>query len=183
MVFSDPSFLDDAQVSVAILSDTHAHLDPRIAQLVADCDIAIHAGDIGAASVLAEMQPRLGQVVAVAGNNDLALPWESDQARTAQGLPTLASVNLPGGCLVVEHGHTHGFQSPCHTSLRRAHVNARLIVYGHSHKLICDTRETPWVVNPGAAGNTRTHGGPSCLQLYANIDHWEILPHRFSDEV
>ncbi|QTR51043.1 metallophosphoesterase family protein [Candidatus Thiothrix anitrata] len=33
-------------VSVAIISDTHGHLDPRIIEIIRECDYAIHAGDI-----------------------------------------------------------------------------------------------------------------------------------------
>ena len=35
-----------SQLRIGIVSDTHGHLDPRIAALIEDCDIAVHAGDI-----------------------------------------------------------------------------------------------------------------------------------------
>jgi predicted phosphodiesterase len=57
---------------VAISSDTHGRLDPRIAGVVASCDCAVHAGDIGAAVMLAALQPFMKTVVAVLGNNDVA---------------------------------------------------------------------------------------------------------------
>lgn len=57
---------------VAILSDTHCRLDPRIAGVVASCDCAVHAGDIGAKAVLAALRPLMKTVVAVLGNNDVA---------------------------------------------------------------------------------------------------------------
>ena len=46
-----------------------------------------------------------------------------------------------------------------------------------------DKSGTPWVVNPGAAGKTRTHGGPSCLVITCSEDEeWNIKKHRFSDD-
>jgi hypothetical protein len=42
---------------VAILADTHGFLDPRVAEQVAECDLAIHAGDIGGAEYSFCTQP------------------------------------------------------------------------------------------------------------------------------
>ena len=49
---------------------------------------------------------------------------------------------------------------PDHTDLRWDHADARLIVYGHTHIRVVDQKEVPWVVNPGASGKVRNHGGP-----------------------
>lgn len=43
----------------------------------------------------------------------------------------------------------------------------------------CGREATPWVLNPGAAGRSRTFGGPSCLLLAAASDGWEVTLHRF----
>ncbi|MFM1890995.1 MAG: hypothetical protein RLZ44_72, partial [Pseudomonadota bacterium] len=37
----------------------------------------------------------------------------------------------------------------------------------------------PWVLNPGAAGRSRTFGGPSCLLLHAGARVWRVETHRF----
>ena len=34
-------------IRVAIIADTHGFIDPRIAEAVRACDVAVHAGDIG----------------------------------------------------------------------------------------------------------------------------------------
>lgn len=169
-----------SQVStVAIISDTHGFLDPRIAKIIHDCRYAVHAGDVMAAGVLDAMRPRSGHVIAVAGNNDIPEKWPEFETDIVQQLPRTAELELPGGILVVEHGHRHGHHAPRHDLLRRTHPHARAIVYGHSHKLICDQDEDPWVVNPGAAGRVRTHGGPSCLVLTAARENWSIESFRF----
>ncbi len=159
--------------TVAILSDTHGFLDPRIADRVSQCDFAVHAGDVGGADVLCALQP-LRQVVAVRGNNDTADRWAGSEQRFLENLPSEAKLNLPGGTLVVVHGDDHRSLSERHRFLRRQHAAARLIVYGHSHRLFMDTAQEPWVVNPGAAGRVRTHGGPSCVLLRCDGERWSL---------
>jgi len=94
-------------------------------------------------------------------------------------VPRVAELQLPGGILAVEHGHVHGPMSPDHQNLRAAHRGARVIVYGHTHKQLIDRSEMPWVVNPGAAGRIRTHGGPSCLVLLAGEQSWDLETYKF----
>ncbi|WP_132978365.1 metallophosphoesterase family protein [Thiobaca trueperi] len=166
-------------VRVAILADTHGALDPRVREVVESCDLAVHGGDIGHAAILAQIQPRLGRVLAVFGNNDVARKWPAEDRALLVHLPECLEQPLPGGSLVVIHGH----QIPArhrHRLLRRRFPRARTIVYGHSHLLTVDLDAPPWVVNPGAAGRSRTHGGPSCLVLIATPTDWRIESHRFA---
>lgn len=169
-------------ITVAIISDTHTVLDPRIAEAISRADIAIHAGDIGDANVLSAMRPKTGRVIAVAGNNDHPIFWPVDQTEVLESMPEIVRFELPGGSVAIEHGHQHESNSPGHHSLREAHPDAKLVVYGHTHHQVIDDISTPWVVNPGAAGATRTHGGPSYLLLTASEQHWQIESFRFSDD-
>ena len=164
---------------VALLSDTHGTVDSRIAERVADCDVAVHAGDIGNASVLAGLQPRSGRVVAVRGNNDLPAKWPLSDSALLSQLPDKAELTLPGGSLVVVHGHRMT-AAKRHEKLRRRFPTARAVLYGHSHRLVIDTETSPWILNPGAAGRERTHGGPSCLILHVAATTWEIETVRFA---
>ncbi len=173
--------MQENKMIVAILSDTHHYLDPRIAELVTSCDIAIHAGDICGAKVLQALHPKSGKWVAVRGNNDALQLWAKEESAIIANIPEVAHVDLPGGILAVEHGHKHGTQQPCHASLRKAHHQARAIVYGHTHKMLCDETQLPWILNPGAAGRTRTRGGPSCLVLTATPEKWSVQSYRFND--
>ncbi len=163
--------------TVAVVSDTHAYLDPRIAEIVADCDYAVHAGDICGVNVIQEMKPKLGQVLAVAGNNDPYCHFSDDE------LPENIRFEIANGIIAVEHGHKHGALQPSHESMRKAHPNAKIVVYGHTHKQVIDKDALPWVINPGAAGKTRTHGGPSCLVLECSTaKEWNIQVHRFKED-
>lgn len=167
-------------IRVGIVSDTHGHLDERIVEILAKCDIAVHAGDIMNGKVLDTMHAACNKLVAVRGNNDIPELWPDGQHRALLALDDEAMFSLPGGDVVVLHGHEHGAM-PCHASMRASYPDARLIIYGHSHKLVCDQEQQPWVINPGAAGHTRTHGGPSCLILNASESGWELTEQRFPD--
>lgn len=165
-------------IRVAILADTHGQLDPRIDALVRGCDIAVHGGDIGNASILARLQPVSGRVYAVRGNNDVPRKWPQHERGLLEDLPQQTIVHLPGGSLVIVHGHQTAAAGR-HLRLRRQHPLARAIVYGHSHRLIADCDATPWVLNPGAAGRARTFGGPSCMILRATETDWQVESYRF----
>jgi len=162
------------KTTIAVISDTHAHLDSRIADIVKNCDIAVHAGDICGANILDEMKPLSGKIYVVTGNND---PYCHVSKKS---LPKVLSFEVYGEKITIEHGHIHGNHKPSHESLRKAHADSKLIIYGHTHKKVIDNTVFPWVINPGAAGKTRTHGGPSCLVIHCYKDQeWEIIKHRF----
>jgi hypothetical protein len=156
-------------IKIGILSDTHGIVHPEIVELINQCDIAIHAGDIVDMDVIHKLNPKQ-KVVAVKGNNDDHM----------EHFDEVEILELPGGKLVVEHGHKHGHQQPCHDSLRSAHPDAKVIVYGHTHKQIIDTKQMPWVINPGAAGEIRNYGSAKCFTININSpDDWDIKAHKF----
>jgi len=167
-------------VTVGILSDSHGYLDSRVAEVVNQCDYIVHAGDIFNAGVLQQLKPK-EELIAVAGNNDYPAFWDVAEADVVKALPVIYKLNLPGGLLVMEHGHRLG-NMPDHDDLRMDHADAKLIVYGHTHRRVVDQGENPWVVNPGASGKVRTHGGPSCLVLHASEKEWEIETYLFAEE-
>ncbi|SMN01039.1 phosphodiesterase, MJ0936 family [uncultured Candidatus Thioglobus sp.] len=157
-------------IQLCILSDSHGFIHPDIVALVNQSDIAIHAGDIIDESTLNQLKPKQ-KLVAIQGNND---------AHITQ-LNEVALLEFDSGKIVIEHGHQHGYQSPSHASLRATYPDAKIIIYGHTHKQVIDKTTTPWVINPGASGNTRNHGGAKCLTITINnAAKWEITPHQFN---
>jgi putative phosphoesterase len=159
---------------IAILSDTHGYLDPQIAEHIRQCDIAIHAGDVGNAHVMESIQPKSGKVHFVRGNNDVASKWPDEHKERMHELQESDTVEVPGGSIAVIHGHKQNPVAARHALLRKRYPYARAIVYGHSHRLCIDQEQLPWVLNPGAAGKARTFGGPSCLILHVSPNHWHI---------
>jgi len=55
----------EGTLRVGILSDTHGHVCPNVLAVIADCDVAVHAGDIGSAWVLQQLRDVTGAVYAV----------------------------------------------------------------------------------------------------------------------
>jgi putative phosphoesterase len=166
--------INNNNLTIGIISDTHAHLDERIIKLIKKCDYAIHAGDVCGEDILAAMRPKTGEVFVVAGNND---HYCHDSGPLADEL----ILELPDGKISIEHGHEHGMSHPSHQSLRKKYANSRIVVYGHTHKQLVDKDALPWIINPGAAGLTRNHGGPSCLVLHCDHNDWQIEMIRFEN--
>lgn len=167
------------QTTVGILSDSHGYLDPRVAEVVNTCEYIIHAGDIFNGGILDQLTPS-SELIAVAGNNDIPAVWSEEERERVMSLPHKAELELPGGRLIIEHGHRLG-NHPEHDQLRWDHAEARMVVYGHTHHQVVDKDDSPWIVNPGASGRVRTHGGPSCLVLYASETDWRLESFRFAD--
>ena len=108
---TDTHTFQQARLRLLIISDTHGVLDVRIAELIQDADIAIHAGDVMDAAVLVEMKPLI-KTIAVAGNNDAQGLWCSQRQRHIAVLPNIAYLQLPSGTIAVEHGHRFGNHQP-----------------------------------------------------------------------
>lgn len=164
-------------VRLLLVADTHGQVDERIAALAGSCQAVVHAGDLGSDGVLEAFGAC--SVLAVTGNNDLPERGSGPPSNRIGRLPASLVLSLPGGHLVVTHGHQYPAHNR-HHRLRSAHSDAGAIVYGHSHRLTVDDRTRPWVLNPGAAGRIRTYGGPSCLVLTATGHRWTVTPHRFA---
>ena len=165
---------------VLLLSDTHGQLHPEILALSRKVDLVIHAGDIGDPRILDELAAIDRPVHAVRGNNDVPAKWPADTRLTPDDLRLTDSIPLPGGILAVEHGHRRNPVKARHDLLRRAYPDARIVLYGHSHRQLIDDDRKPWVVNPGAAGRSRTYGGSGCVLLTAASGEWRLEAMRFA---
>jgi putative phosphoesterase len=168
---------------VVIVSDTHGELDDRIAREAVGSDIVVHAGDIGRREVLDALTPRDGRLIAVRGNNDVRDKWQPSDWAWLESVPWEARLPLPGGELVVVHGHRYGNPGRCHERIRHDYPDARMVVYGHSHRACVDQSALPWVLNPGVAGRVRTFGGPAFCVLRASTTRWHIDARRYADAV
>ncbi len=163
---------------VGLLSDTHGRLDQRVRRALEGCRLVIHAGDVGSAAVLDALRSDGVDLVAVRGNNDVPAKWDGDRDALRR-LPAAHAVSLPGGELVVVHGDRVLPARERHARLRARYPEARVVVYGHSHRLVVDRQARPWIINPGAAGRARTFGGPSCCILTADPSRWSVRRYRF----
>ena len=139
---------------VGLISDTHNHLRAHVFSIFDGVDVILHAGDVGAAGILDELEA-IAPVHAVMGNTDSL----SLRARAHEEV----ELDLEGHRVVVVHGHMLG--SPTAAGLRAAYPHAGVIVYGHTHRQRVDRVEGCVIINPGAAGPARFGLEPSVAIL------------------
>ena len=132
---------------VGLISDTHGLIRAEALAALDGAELILHAGDVGSVAVLRELQG-MAPVHAVFGNVDDPI----------LGLPQQVHLTLGGLRVHVSHGHETGSPTPDNLVHR---YSADVIVFGHTHKPLIETRGTTLVVNPGAAGPRRFHLKPS----------------------
>ena len=150
---------------IGVISDTHGLLRPEAAAALMGCDLIIHAGDIGAASVVTELES-IAPVVAVRGNIDRA-PW-------AEAFPNDEVVKVDGRFLYVLHDLNE-------LDLDPVAAGFHAVITGHTHKPSIEHRNGVLYLNPGSAG-PRRFTLPICLakieilgeELFAEIIHLRV---------
>lgn len=146
---------------LGVISDTHGLLRPEVLRAFETVDHILHAGDVGPADLLIELEA-LAPVTAVYGN--------VDGFDLRSRLPRVAEIELDGFAIVVTHGDQLG--SPKPDDLHAAFPKADIIVYGHSHRPLLElVDKTVTVMNPGSAGPQRFDLRPSVgiMELEAGI--------------
>ena len=127
---------------IGVIADTHGVLHPSVAEVFADVDHILHAGDIGGAHVLAALR-RIAAVTSVAGNNDDATGEEIHRV-TLGDLRVLLTHVLP---------RPRKLSSRVVESLRR--TPADVVVFGHSHLPHDEVVDGVRYFNPASAGPRR----------------------------
>lgn len=135
---------------IGLLSDTHDNLT-RIREAVrlfndAGCDLVVHAGDFVAPFAAEELRNLKAPVRAVYGNCD------GERAGLAQAFRGLGEIREAP--FAFEHA---GLEIVvCHLDSAAARLAARkaagVVVFGHTHRALVETREGVLLVNPGEAG-------------------------------
>jgi putative phosphoesterase len=153
-------------MKIGLISDTHGYFDPRIAELLAGADIILHAGDVGAMSVLEELT-LIAPVRAVKGNVDsdaLGLPLSLNFA--LGGTHFEMQHILPTSQSQIEKWSGSKQLSEAETRSRRRFLacfepSTQVVIFGHSHKPCLAQLGEKLFVNPGSAGKKR-FGLPRC---------------------
>jgi putative phosphoesterase len=124
---------------LGIISDTHGLLRPQAAEFLEGCDRILHGGDIGNAEVLTRLSA-IAPVTAIRGNNDKGV-W-------AEALPETEIFEFSGVYVYAIHDLSLLDIDPSAAGIR-------IVVSGHSHKPLIQTRHGIIFVNPGSAGPRR----------------------------
>jgi hypothetical protein len=131
---------------VVVVADTHSNPHPRARELIAaeDPDAILHAGDIGALSVLADLE-ELAPLYAVRGNID------------GRGeLPDSVAIEIGDLCTVLlTHIAVAGPKLRADAARLAQRHGASIVICGHSHVPFIGQDRGLVVFNPGSIGPRR----------------------------
>lgn len=135
---------------IGIISDTHGIFDDKVRNFLKDCDIVIHAGDIGNIEI-ADNIASYKELIAVYGNIDDHI--------VRSVYPEFASLEIEGVSILVTH--IGGYPQHYARGVEKIIIEkrAKLFISGHSHilKVINDLDHNLLHINPGAAGFSGFH--------------------------
>lgn len=131
-----------SEVRIGLISDTHGHLDRKVVGLFDGVDAILHAGDIGFASIILELEA-IAPVTAVLGNNDAGLDFALTEVVQAAGRKILVHHIVNSGAPEASIGD------------RFRRTQPHVVVFGHTHQPYHQTRDGLVLINPGYAGKPR----------------------------
>lgn len=126
-------------MKIGLISDTHGLLRPEALAALGGCAHILHAGDIGKPEILEALR-KIAPLTVVRGNNDEGLDW-------ADELPEWVELELAGVGIHLVHQTQH--------VPKQLPETIHVVVTGHSHKPLIETRDGRLWVNPGSAGPRR----------------------------
>ncbi|MFM8913943.1 MAG: metallophosphoesterase family protein [Flammeovirgaceae bacterium] len=158
-------------MKIGLLSDTHSHLEPSVFEHFKSVDEIWHAGDIGDAAVLNQLQA-FKPVKAVYGNiddPDMQLRAPEDLWWTCEGVHIWMT-------------HIAGAPPNYNPRIKKAFKEKvpQVLICGHSHilRVIKDPKYNLLYINPGAAGNHGFHHKKTILRfdiLQGAIKNMEVI--------
>ena len=152
-------------MKIAILSDTHGLLRPRVLEFLKTADVILHGGDINRQSIVDELR-QYAPLYVVRGNNDKE--W-------AEGLPHHLTVTLGGLRFFMVHNKK---ELPADLS------DVDVVVFGHSHRYLQEEKNGVLWLNPGSCGPRRFH--QEITLMMADVEDGKItvekitIPHEES---
>jgi len=152
-------------MKIGVISDTHGFLDPKIPKMFAGVEHILHAGDIGFASIISELE-EIAPVTAVLGNNDAGLPFRETE-----------TVELAREKFLIHH-IVYPPEPSDKLKLRIAREKPDAVIFGHTHKRFCETIGGILFFNPGYCGKPRFGAERSVAILHC--DEKEIRAEYFS---
>lgn len=148
-----------------MISDTHGLLRPEVLEYLDDCDLILHAGDIGKVEVVDALS-NLAPLRAIRGN--------VDRGAWAERFPETDIVEVESVRLYVIHDLNA-------LSLDPVAAGFHVVVSGHSHRPRCERRNGVLYVNPGSAGPRRFSLPISLGKLRIDCSGLDYEGHEFLD--
>ena len=125
--------------TIGVISDTHKLLRPEAKAQLRNCDLIIHAGDIGSSEVISELED-IAPVRAIRGN--------IDKDAWAEAYPDEDVIEIEGRSIYVLHNLRELALDPCAAGFD-------VVISGHSHRPSIERKEGVLYLNPGSAGPRR----------------------------
>ena len=148
-------------MKIGVISDTHNFFDPKIPGLFAGVDHILHAGDVGTAWIIFQLE-QIAPVTAVLGNNDSAMSLKETEI-----------VELDARKFLVHHIiNSQSLDRPIARRIMRQRPD--VVVFGHTHKRFNETLGGMLFFNPGYAGRPKFGAARSLAILHC--DEKEIRP-------
>lgn len=148
---------------IALLSDTHNYLDPKIYKYFDSCDQIWHAGDIGSISITDELS-KIKPVIAVYGNID------GTDVRKVHPLNQVFMCENVKVLITHIGGYPNRYSSEALKEIKEE--KPQLFICGHSHilKVMYDDKHKLLHINPGAAGNHGFHNVKTMVRFTIDGD-------------
>lgn len=127
-------------MKICIISDTHGKLYPPVLELVGQCDVVLHAGDVDNSQTLDQLWMHLkphAPFYLVRGNNDRE--WARQIAKTQRFC----------------QGGISFFMTHDRKDVSWDLQDVQVVIFGHSHKFSVEEKEGRLWLNPGSCGRPR----------------------------
>ena len=147
-------------ITIGVISDTHGLLRSEAVEFLRGSDFIIHAGDVGDPEILVKLS-EIAPVTAVRGNVDRDV-W-------AQGLPETNVLEAGDALIYVLHQVEQ-------LDLKPDVAGIAVIVYGHSHVPLQETKNGVLYFNPGSAG-------PKRFRLPVSLGRLVVRGGKVQDEI
>ena len=142
-------------MKIGVISDTHGLLRSDVVDKLRSCDAILHAGDVNKPEILDALRA-IAPLHVVRGNNDK--DW-------AEELPQTLRLELGGVRILMIHDKRE---------LPKELGDAKLIVFGHSHRYFEQTIDSRLWLNPGSCGKRRFDQEISFALLHIDGDAWRV---------
>ncbi|MEG1131583.1 MAG: metallophosphoesterase family protein [Romboutsia sp.] len=126
-------------MKVGIISDTHGLLRSEVKENLRDCDLIIHAGDIGKMEIIEDLK-KIADCEYIKGNCDKNIEFEN--------MNKFKMIEINKNKIYVVHDIANIDQD-----LKSLGVN--IVIYGHSHKKESYEKDSILYINPGSVGPRR----------------------------
>ena len=143
------------KIKMGIISDTHGLLREEVKERLKDCTYIFHAGDVDRPEILDELRT-MGFLYVVRGNND---------GYWAQNLRRSLNFSV---------GNVKFFMVHDRKDAAWELGDTQVVIFGHSHKYLCQEIDGRLWLNPGSCGRNRFVGEVTMAVMTVENGSWEV---------